>query len=87
MAGARDRAGAGLKAATATLWRPRNWNVRASSAGYVTHAEVRQDFLARYRVEEAGGKAHREYRIPAEDLADFNAAIVGPIEVIRRVRE
>jgi hypothetical protein len=25
---------------------------------------------------------HEEYWIPAEDLADFNAAMVGPIEVI-----
>ncbi|MBO9712974.1 MAG: hypothetical protein J7495_08670 [Sphingomonas sp.] len=59
----------------------RDWNVRDSGAGYVTRFEVRADFLARYPVEEAGGRAHREYWIPAEDLDSFNAAIVGTIEV------
>lgn len=62
----------------------RDWNVPASGAGFVTRFEVRRDFLDGYRVEEAGGKAHREYWIPAEDLDAFNAAIVGEIEVTRR---
>jgi hypothetical protein len=48
---------------------------------------VRRDFLDNYRVEEAGGRAHREYWIPAEDLDAFNAAIVGEIEVTRRFPE
>ena len=43
----------------------RDWTVRAT----------------RYRVEHAGSKAHLEYWIPAEDLDDFNKAIVGKIEV------
>jgi hypothetical protein len=34
----------------------------------------------------ASGRDHREYWIPAEDLADFNAAIVGRIEVVREFR-
>lgn len=59
----------------------RDWNVPASGSGFVTRFHVRRDFLARYEVREAGGRAHREYWIPAEDLADFNAAIVGEIEV------
>jgi hypothetical protein len=42
---------------------------------------VRKSFLDRYRVEQAGSKAHLEYWIPAEDLDDFNKAIVGRIEV------
>lgn len=58
----------------------RDWNVRASGAGFVTRFRVRRDFLSRYKVEEAGGRAHREYWIPAEDLPDFNEAIVGNIE-------
>lgn len=61
----------------------RDWNVPASGAGYVTRFQVKQDFLARYDVQEAGGRAHLEYWIPAEDLADFNAAIAGLIEVVR----
>ncbi len=65
----------------------RDWNVPESGAGFVTRFEVRREFLDRYRIEEAGGRAHREYWIPAEDLPAFNAAIVGPIEVARRFPE
>jgi hypothetical protein len=60
----------------------RDWNVATSGAGYVTRFRVRCDFLMRYEVHEAGGRANREYRIPAEHLDAFNAAIVGEIEVI-----
>lgn len=59
----------------------RDWNVAASGAGYVTRFRVRRHFLDRYDVQEAGGGAHREYWIPAEDLDAFNAALVGEIEV------
>jgi len=59
----------------------RDLNVPASGAGYVTRLDVLKTFLDRYRVEHAGSKAHLEYWIPAEDLADFNRAIVGGIEV------
>jgi hypothetical protein len=64
----------------------RDWNMRDAAsgyAGYVTRFRVRADFLARYEVRSVGrGRLHEEYWIPAEDLADFNANIVGPIEVI-----
>jgi hypothetical protein len=60
----------------------RDWNVPARGAGYVTRFQVRADFLVNYEVREAGGRAHREYWIPAEHLDAFNAAIVGEIEVI-----
>ena len=62
----------------------RDWNVPASGSGFVTRFDVRADFLAAYRVEEAGGRAHQEYWIPAEDLPAFNAAIVGGIVVVQR---
>jgi hypothetical protein len=61
----------------------RDWNVPASGAGYVTRFQVRKDFLDAWQVQEAGGRAHREYWIPAEELDAFNAAIVGEIEVVR----
>lgn len=64
----------------------RDWNVPASGAGFVTRFEVRKAFLDRYRIEEAGGRAHREYWIPAEDLEALNAALVGEIEVVRAFR-
>jgi hypothetical protein len=60
----------------------RDWNVPASGRGYVTRFRVAKAFLDRYRVQEAGGRAHQEYWIPAEDLAAFNAALIGEIEVI-----
>lgn len=65
----------------------RDWNVPASGSGSVTRFEVRRSFIDRYRVEDAGGRAHREYWIPAEDLQAFNEAIVGTIIVVRRFPE
>jgi len=65
----------------------RDWNVPADGKGYATRFDVRRDFLNRYTVQEAGGRAHREYWIPAEDVAAFNAAIVGQIEVVKTFPE
>ena len=64
----------------------RDWNVPASGSGFVTRFEVRRDYLDGYAVQDAGGKAHREYWIPAEEMSAFNAAIVGLIEVAREFR-
>ncbi|MEO5773822.1 MAG: hypothetical protein ABIQ32_06855 [Sphingomicrobium sp.] len=61
----------------------RDWNVAASGSGFVTRFQVRRGFFSGYEVQEAGGKAHREYWIPADELDAFNAAIVGKIEVVR----
>jgi len=61
----------------------RDWNVPASGSGFVTRFAIRRDFIAKYEVQEAGGRAHLEYWIPAEDLDAFNSAIAGPIEVVR----
>jgi hypothetical protein len=60
----------------------RDWNVPASGKGFVTRFRVRRAFLDRYEIREAGGRSHLEYWIPAEELADFNTAIIGEIEVI-----
>lgn len=59
-----------------------DWNVRSSGSGFVTRFEVRRDYLDRYQVQLAGGRAHQEYWILAEDLDAFNAAIVGDIEIV-----
>ena len=67
----------------------RDWNAKdpaSSHRGYVTRFRVRADFLARYEVRTVGSRAHREYWIPAEDLAELNRDLVGPIEVIREFR-
>lgn len=63
----------------------RDWNTKDAAsgfAGYVTRFAVRVAFLNRYPVKTVGNTTHQEYWIPAEDLADFNANIVGQIEVI-----
>jgi hypothetical protein len=62
------------------------WIIRATGAAYITRFKVRRAFLSRYPVQNAGGKDLQEYWIPAEDLAEFNQNIVGPIEVIRHFR-
>lgn len=64
----------------------RDWNVPESGSGFVTRFEVKTRYLNRYAVQEAGGRAHLEYWIPAEDMDAFNAAIVGKIEVVREFR-
>jgi hypothetical protein len=60
----------------------RDWNVKASGAGYVTRFAVLRSFLDRYEVQTAGGSDHLEYWIPAAELSEFNKNIVGPIEII-----
>lgn len=60
----------------------RDWNVKASGAGYVTRFAVLRSFLDRYEVQTAGGSDHLEYWIPAAELPEFNDNIVGPIEII-----
>ena len=62
----------------------RDWNVPQTGAGFVTRFQVRSSFLSLYTVHQVGDRHHREYWIPAEELAEFNRAIVGSIEVTRR---
>ncbi len=64
----------------------RDWNVKSDGVGYVTRFEVRRDFIDRYPIQQAGGREHLEYWIPAEDLAAFNEAIVGQIAVVAEFR-
>lgn len=59
----------------------RDWNAPRDGAGYVTRFQVRADFLDRYQVQQAGGRTILEYWIPAEDLDELNANLVGVIEV------
>jgi hypothetical protein len=60
----------------------RDWNVKASGAGYVTRFEVEKVYLDRFEVQQVGGRSILEYWIPAEELAEFNVHIVGLIEVV-----
>ena len=63
----------------------RDWNTKDAAsgyAGYVTRFAVAGAFVARYPVQTVGARRHQELWIPAEDLAEMNRNIVGPIEVI-----
>jgi hypothetical protein len=62
----------------------RNWNVKASGSGFVTRFSVAASYLSRFPVQTVGSSIHTEYWIPAEALAEFNANIVGFIEVVEQ---
>jgi hypothetical protein len=64
----------------------RDWNVKASGAGFVTRFSVMTSYLGLFTVQTVGGAIHTEYWIPAEELVEFNANIVGLIEVIEEFR-
>lgn len=66
----------------------RDWNARLEpdGVGYVTRFRVRTEYLRRHEVRTVGGPAHREYWIPADELAEFNRNIVGPVEIIAEFR-
>ena len=60
----------------------RDWNVKHSGSGYVTRFRVRRSFLHRYDIHQVGGRTILEYWIPAEDLGELNANIIGLIELV-----
>lgn len=60
----------------------RDWNVPQDGVGYVTRFHVDSAFLERYPVRQVGGDTILELWVPAEELAEFNTHIVGPIEVV-----
>jgi hypothetical protein len=64
----------------------RDWNVKHSGAGFVTRFAVSREFLDRYEVQQVGGRTILEYWIPAQDLDELNANIVGLIEVVAEYR-
>jgi hypothetical protein len=68
------------------------WNVEQFGIGYITKFRVLISFLAGYQKQIVGNKSHEEYWIYADDMGDFNASIVGEIEVVgkeisKRIRE
>jgi len=60
----------------------RDWNVRSSGSGHVLRFAVDPAFMANYPVQQVGGTLHREYWIPAQELEELNAHIIGAIELI-----
>ncbi|GLX50610.1 hypothetical protein Shyhy01_35600 [Streptomyces hygroscopicus subsp. hygroscopicus] len=64
----------------------RDRNVRHDGAGFVTRFEVDTGFLSRYPVRRAGGETILELWLPAEELDESNALVVGRIEVVHAFR-
>ena len=67
----------------------RDWNATRADTGYagfVTRFRVRAAYARQFQVQTVGGRQHRELWVPAEQLAEFNANIVGEIEVIATYR-
>jgi hypothetical protein len=62
----------------------RQWNARDSSGkvGYVTRFRVKAAFVQRYPVQRVGAAVHEELWVPAEEMDEFNANLVGQIEVV-----
>jgi len=66
-----------------------DWNTkdeRSGFVGYVLRFQVRTEFLRNYEEHVVGSAGHREYWIPAEDLARFNENIEGEIELVSEFR-
>lgn len=62
------------------------WNTRDEAGnylGFVTKFEVLEETVTRYPSQNVGARNHNELWIPAEELEDFNKAIVGEIEVTK----
>jgi hypothetical protein len=67
----------------------RDWNTKdpnSGFAGYVLRFRVCKEYLDRHEPHEAGGRDLMEYWIPADELDEFNANVVGEIEVIHEFR-
>ena len=63
----------------------RDWNTKDANSGhrgYVLRFQVRAAYLDRLEVHTVGDSSHREYWVPAGELAEFNSNIVGEIEVV-----
>ncbi|MEM9822313.1 MAG: hypothetical protein AAF985_14620 [Bacteroidota bacterium] len=60
----------------------REWNVPTYGVGHVLQFEVEDSFLQKYDVQKVGLDHHVELWIPAEDLDEMHANMVGNIQLI-----
>jgi hypothetical protein len=61
----------------------RDWNTKSEThAGFVTRFVVEDAYGSRFQRQVVGSREHAELWVPAEELADFNAHLEGPIQVI-----
>ena len=62
----------------------REWNVPHAGVGFVCAFDVDAEYLERFAVQQVGGRDVVELWVPAEELEEFNAHIVGGIRLIAR---
>jgi hypothetical protein len=61
----------------------REWNAPADAgAGYVTRFAIGNAYAERFERHIVGARQHEELWVPTEELAEFNAQLLGPIEVV-----
>lgn len=63
----------------------RDWNPTdelSEFVGFVTEFNLDDSLATKYPVQIAGSSKHRELWVPAHELPDFNAHLLGPIRVI-----
>ena len=66
----------------------RDWNTKhGSKQGFVTRFDVDKTYSDQFERRIVGGREHEELWVPAEQLEEFNAHIVGKIDVIAEFRE
>jgi hypothetical protein len=63
----------------------REWNLPRDKEAYVVSFDVNDEYMAQFQRQIVGSKEHEEYWIPAEQLEEFNANIVGDIVVALRL--
>jgi hypothetical protein len=64
----------------------RDWNTSDVNSGYmgaVTAFDLDANYLAQFEPQTVGASTHRELWVPAEQLDEFNAHIIGTIRIPR----
>lgn len=64
----------------------RHWNSLGTGVKYVLRLYTETDFIRRYSTRSFGGSAAPMLWVPVEDMHEFNAHIVGLIEVVHEIR-
>jgi len=58
---------------------------RWNKSGCVVQFEISDAYISKFDVQTVGARYHQEYWIPAEELDEFNKAIIGFIEIIQTI--
>ncbi len=60
------------------------WNERHAGVGFLREFDGDAEYVERFAVQQVGGRDVLELWVPAEELEEFNAHIVGGIRMIAR---